>query len=258
MKTYDPETLELPMKDVVPRLQIRIQSVDGSIATFAQTDPDVINRTLVELKPAQILSQTKITIGGNHSVTTFIPSLITRIDLITDRLSVWDFPFAIGALQELTEMEFHEYLAERQQRVQPRPSGDFPIFLEIEMVNGQRSFLWMEVIAEFPSDPLSKIYSLLNERSLIFERRTGGIGVLNPANIVRFTVHPDPTKGPAEAWHPQQVNGSKSNHLVGDLHESVDDRQPLSRSPAVHSRINFTPSRRSQNENESKIGRKHQ
>ena len=249
--------MERPTKDAGPSLQIRIQGIDGSVATFVQNDPDLANRTLDELNPVRILTLAKITIAGNHSVTTFIPSLITRIDLITDRLSVWDFPFIIGALLELTETEFQEFLYDRQRRGQPRSSGDFPVFLDIEMVNGQRLFLWMEIVAGLPPDRLLRIYSLLKERSLIFGLRTGGIGVLNLANTVRFSVHPDPLAGPAEAWLVHQANSSQPDRCAGDLRGSFDGKQPLSRS-LQDSRTNFTPSRRNQNENESKIERKHQ
>jgi hypothetical protein len=216
------------MQDAGPGLQIRIQGIDGSIATFVQNDPDLVNCTLRELNPDQILIHTKITIAGNHSVTTFIPALITRIDLITDRLSVWDFPFVIGALLELTETEFHDFRYQRQPRVQPRLPDDFPMFLDIEMVNGRRSLLWTEVIAGFPADRLPGIYSLLKARSVIFGLRAGGIGILNPANIVRFSVHPDPLKRPVEARHTHQINGSKSDGFARNLQGSVAGRQPLS------------------------------
>jgi hypothetical protein len=257
VKTHNQATLEELAKHAGPGLQIRIQGVDGSIATFAQNDPDLVNRTLDELNPARVLAQTKITIAGNHSVTTFIPSLITRVDLITERLSVWDFPFIIGALLELTETEFQEFLSDRQRRVQPGLSGDFPVFLDIEMVNGQRLFLWMEIVAGLPPDRLRRIYSLLKERSLIFGLRTGGIGVLNLANMVRFSVHPDPLAGLAEARPVHQANGSQPDRCAGNLRGLFDGKQPLSRSPQ-DSRTNFAPSRRNQNENESKMERKHQ
>jgi hypothetical protein len=223
-------------------LQIRIHKVDGSVVSFTQSGASLVNRILNELHPACIFNQEKIAITGNHSVSTFIPSLITRVDLVTDRFSVWDFPFVIGALLELTETEFHEFLHERQQRVQPRLSGDFPMSLEIEMVNGQRAFLWMEVISGFPADLLLRAYSLLKKRSLIFGLSTRGIGILNPANIVRFTVHPDPLKGPAESWSTHQVYGSKFEPYVKDWHRSMDDKQPLSRF-SQKSRTNLTPSK---------------
>ncbi len=238
-------------------LQIRIYGIDGTVATLTQTDPDVINRTLGEFNPARILTQTKITIAGNHSVTTFIPPLITRIDLITDRLSVWDFPFVIGALVELTETEFHKFLHDLQRRVQNRASDDFSVFLDIQMVNGQRLFLWMEIVAGLPADRLLRIYSLLKERSLVFGLRAGGVGILNPANLVRFSVHPDPLPVLAKAWPAHQTNGSQPDHFSGNLHGSADGKQPFSRF-LKNGQTNFTHSKKNQNEDESKMEEKHQ
>jgi hypothetical protein len=77
---------------------------------------------------------------------------------------------------------------------------------------------------------------------LIFGLRTGGIGVLNLANMVRFSVHPDPLAGPAKAWPAHQANGSKPDRFAGNLRGSVDGTQPLSRFPQ-NSRPNFILSR---------------
>ncbi len=221
-------------------MQINIHKVDGSVATFTQSEADLVNRILDGLQPGRIFNREKITIAGNHATTTFISALVTRIDLINDQLSVWDFPFVIGALLELTETEFHEFLNERQRRVQPRLSGDFPTSLEIEMVNSQRTFLWTEVIAGFPTSQLFRAYSSLKERSLVFGLRTGGIGVLNSANIARFMIHQDPLNGPAEVWMFHQDNGSNSNRFVRDLRATADDKLPLS-SSSHHNRIHFNP-----------------
>jgi hypothetical protein len=220
------------MNQPAQSLQIRVHGIDGSVATFTQTDPDLVKRTLDELNPSRILTQTKISIAGNHSVTTFIPPLITRIDLITDRLSVWDFPFAIGALLELTETKFQEFVHGWQQQSQRRSSDDFPVFLEIEMVDGQRLFLWMEIVAGLPDDRLLRIYSLLKKRSIIFGLRAGGIGILNPANMVRFLVYPDSPASPAAARPTHPVNGSQTDRFAVNLHESADGKQPFIPLPA--------------------------
>lgn len=217
------------MNHATQGLQIHVHKVDGSVATFTQSQARLVNRVLNEFQPSRIFNQDKITLVGDHSVTTFIPALITRVDLITDRLSVWDFPFVIGALQELTEAEFRDFLCGRQRRLQSQTPGDFQMSLEIEMTNRQRVFLWMEVIAGYPTDQLLKAYSLLKERSLVFELLAGGVGVLNPANIVRFTIHPDPLEEPVEVWHNREFGASTSSHLTGDLHGTVNDQQPLSR-----------------------------
>jgi hypothetical protein len=153
---------------------------------------------------------------------------------------------------ELTETEFHKFLHDLQRRVQIRASDDFPVFLDIQMVDGQRLFLWMEIIAGLPADRLLRIYSLLKERSLIFGLRTGGIGILNPANLVRFSVHPDPLPALAKTWPAHQTDGSQPNPFAGNLREPVDGKQPFPRF-LYNSQTEFTPSKKSQNENESKV-----
>jgi hypothetical protein len=237
-------------------LHLHIHKVDGSLETFAQREAGPADRILSEFQRGRIFNQEKITIAGDNSLASFTVHQVTRIDLITDLLSVWDFPFVIGALVELTEMEFREFLHDRQRRAQPCTSGDYPVFLEIEMVNGQHSFLWMEIIAGLPADRLLKIYSLLKARSLIFGLRSGGIGILNLANMVRFSIHPDLLAGPAKARPAHQTNGSQPDLFAGSLRGSVEV-QPLSHIPQ-NRRTNFTPSRNNQNENESKMERKHQ
>lgn len=41
----------------------------------------------------------------------------------------------------------------------------------------------------------------------MFGLRAGGIGVLNPANLVSFLVCPEPVEAPAEAWSAGDENG---------------------------------------------------
>ncbi len=204
------------MKTTSPNLQVRIHGIDGSTRTFIQNDPNLVNRTLNELDPARILTQDKITIADEHSAAAFIPSLVTRIDLITDRFSVWDFPFVIGALVELSEAEFLGHLYGLRRSEPPHLRGDFPVFLDIEMVGGQHALLWMEIIAGLPAERLLSIYSLLKERYLIFGLRTCGIGVLNLANMVRFLVHPKPPEAKTAARFARQENGQQRPGLTGN------------------------------------------
>jgi hypothetical protein len=50
----------------------------------------------------------------------------------------------------------------------------------------------MEIAGDLSAIRMSRIQSLLHERSLIFGLRTGGIGVLNLANMVKFANFPEP------------------------------------------------------------------
>ena len=78
-----------------------------------------------------------------------------RIDLITDRLSVWDFPFKIGALMELTETEFLEHLHGQRRPTARRFPG---VPLKSKWRSGQHLFLWMEIIAGLPAERLLHLF----------------------------------------------------------------------------------------------------
>jgi hypothetical protein len=80
------------MKRPTQRRQIHIHKVDGSVVTLTPSEAGLENCILNDFRPARIFNQEKITIAGNHSVTSFNPSSITRIDLITDRPTVHPDP----------------------------------------------------------------------------------------------------------------------------------------------------------------------
>ena len=173
-------------------LKIRVYEIDGVVETFTQKDPELVSRTLAELHPTRLYTQDRITITDDCSEKTFAPPRITRIDLVTDQLSVWDFHFSLGALSELTESEFAEGIRIYDESPQKRSTSGTAVYLDLQMLDGLRLLLWMQIIAGLPSARLSKICSVLKERRLIFGLRTAGVGVLNLANMVGFSVRPEP------------------------------------------------------------------
>jgi len=186
------------MSEMDSSLQIRVYLLDGSTQTFIQTDPGAIEHTLTELHPASIFSQDRATIAEDGAAVSIVLPLITRIDLMTERLSVWDFPFVLGAPMEISEAEFQQGLLSLHEWEQPSSSKARPVFLELEMVDGQCVYLWIEVVAGVSLARLGKIHSLLTDRRLVFGLRIGGIGLLNLSNLAHFSVHPDPNDAAAE------------------------------------------------------------
>jgi len=172
-------------------LEIRVYGIDGAMEVFVQDDPELMNRTLSELQPTTLFSQDQILLEDDCLEKLFVPALLTRIDLITDRFSVWDFPFALGALEELAEAEFDEKVRILQGEKTKDLPGDTPVYLDLEMLNGQRLFLGMQIVAGLPQARWNRIYSLLKERRLIFGLRSRGVGILNLSNLLRLSVHPD-------------------------------------------------------------------
>jgi len=115
---------------------------------------------------------------------------------------------------ELSEAEFHQRLhqkgsAQIEKREKPQMTGDFAVrFLHVEMLGGQQIFLAIEFVIELPAERLNKIHFLLSAPALHFRLRQGGVGVLNLANMVRFTTYPGPDRTPMDAWPAHHtVNG---------------------------------------------------
>lgn len=166
--------------------------IDGGTRTFTQNDSGLVFRTLTRLNPPRLFAADTVKIIDDDSETEFVTSTLARIDFLTDRLSVWDFPFVLGAHVELTETEYCEALDEAQMSKSPDSRSDVPVFVEIGMLKDHRYFFWMEIAGGLSAFRMSRIQSMLHERSLIFGLRTGGIGVLNLANMVNFAIFPEP------------------------------------------------------------------
>ncbi len=214
------------MNDEHAHLQIRIHGIDGSTQTYIQNDPDVVNGILRELHPTLLFYQDRITIADEDSSMAFLPPLVTRLDLITHRLSVWDFPFVLGAPVELTKAEFMEGLSDLDQRGRADSRSGLPVFLDLEMVNGQHAFLWMQIVAGMPAARLGRVYSIFRERRLIFGLRKCGIGVLNLSNMARFSVYPEP---PDTATDAECAPRSIAERRFSPANDQARDRSPNKR-----------------------------
>ncbi|HUA68635.1 MAG TPA: hypothetical protein VMA13_08810 [Candidatus Saccharimonadales bacterium] len=195
-------------------LEIRIQGANGSVKTFVQEEQSMVSRIIDGLHPARLFTTGKITIAGDYSLTAFVASKISRIDFISEEFACWEFPPEVSDLVELSEDEFHQRLrqngsAQMEKREKPQTPGDFAMrFLHVEMLGGQQIFLAIEFVVELPADRLNKIHFLLSAPALHFRLRRGGVGVLNLANMVRFTTYPGPDRTPADAWPAHHaVNG---------------------------------------------------
>src|SRR5882724_13347072 len=143
-----------------PRLRICVHGVDGSVATFTQDKPALMRRILEDCQNPHFFTRDRITIAGQHSVTTFAASNIARIDLDYKRFSDWKFPQGIRNITELTEPEFLYQaalfdLVHLERRQQRRTAGEpVVVFLDIAILGGRRMFQKKMAVDELPQDRL--------------------------------------------------------------------------------------------------------
>ena len=159
--------------------------------TFTLNDPELLNRTLRDLDVSLLFARENIMVADGDNVATLQTAQLTRIDLGTDQLSVWDFPFVLGAPVELSEAE-HSRVTENSPSRDHTMQTDAAVFLDITMFSGLRYFFWMQVVGGLPALRLNRIYAMLKANSLVFGLRTGGIGILNLINLTHFAIHPEP------------------------------------------------------------------
>lgn len=192
----------LPMDNAAQTLQIRVHGVDGSIQTFTQHEDDLIRQTLDGFRPTRMLTQTKITIAGECSLTTFVPSQVTRVDLVTEHLSNWALPPGPVGAVELSEPAFRALVQDQPRRESRRASraADKSVvaLLDITVVGGQRVFLARQMAVERSAQQMQGFDTLFTTSSFWFLMRACGIAVLNVANLARFTVYRGPMQASAD------------------------------------------------------------
>ena len=200
--------------DDLPTFQIRIHQVDGLTKTFVLDDPEKVESALIKMDASLIFARDSITIADGYSEITLPTAHLTRIDLITDRLSVWDFPFVLGAPTELTEADFLTCVANSMQ-AEANQYDDLPVFLNIILAQQQSLFLCMEVVGGLPAVRLNRIQSMLKGKSLVFGLQTNGIGILNLSHLTHFSIHPEPAGTNQEASDSSEIRGQTRIALMG-------------------------------------------
>jgi hypothetical protein len=191
-----------------PILQIRIHGVDGTSSVYTQHDTALVERIVSESQHPSFFAQERIIIAGRSSLTTFVASRITRIDLMGEGISMRKLkaPFKAPYLIEISEQDFLLGLEERdlqhteRKKQQRAPGQRFEGFLNIQMAGGQHLYLKVIGEAALPAERMQRINYYLTARSLSFRLPDGGLGVVNLGNAVKFTSHPGPAEVPNDAW----------------------------------------------------------
>ena len=176
-------------------LTLDICTEDGARTRFFQKDADGINKTLRQLVTPRLFQPPLLTLASEHSISA-IPT--RTIDMIlAHTASPPPLPLPSGwvdvvevnddALIQLAELEAlaaaenkHVMLAEIH------TLGDWMIRLKLETI-----------IPETVQEQRQLWNHLLDLPAIPFRLQAGGIGAINPANIVRATVCP-PIDGVAE------------------------------------------------------------
>ncbi len=203
------------MNNQFSSLNIRTYQNDGGVRTFCLYEPEIITRTLRDLNVSMLFARENVLMADGDLVVTLRAKELARIDFVTDRVSVWDHPFVLGAPVELTEAEFRESIEQPMSTVDR--VADLPAFLEITMTGGQRYFFWMEVVGGQTSLRAGRVRAMLSMGFLVIGLRHGGIGILNLSNMASYSVYPEPV----ESLTDESTEGDTSFSSVRDPQQNA-------------------------------------
>ena len=211
-------------------MEIRIHTQRGSVETFFQDDPALAARILKGIQSTKAVTGDLITVAGDYSLTTFVASRVNRVDLIAEDLPRWKYPADILDVVELSEEEFRERShlndpARLERRRSPKRTGEFAVvFVEVEMTGGDRIFLAAEIKVALEAERLQRLRLLFSAPAVHFRLPQGGTSILNPKNLVRFTLNPGPDVTPIDAWPAHHLS---RRHGSGRLAEAMTGIYPI-------------------------------
>ena len=189
-----------------PALLIRVHLTDGSTHSFVQADEARVRKIWHGVEPSRLFAPQRIVIAGTHSKSVFVSCEITRIDFIHPAYGCWEFPEGYSDVVELSEADFRK-LAHLDQpelmpiREQRTPAGDLLVsFLELRFRQSSPLFLMAEFSVKLPVENQSFMRFLLSRTGFHMRLRSGGIGVVNLANLAGYTVYPGVAEIPGDAW----------------------------------------------------------
>ena len=199
-------TKPLSQINAAPPLEIRFQFVDGSVANFFQSDPEIAENIWSRINVAHLFTRPRIVVADDYSKSVFLASQINRIDFVFEGSDFSKIPNDHAELVELSEEDFRERvplddLARLERRVQPRRVGDLLVsFLQLRMRGGSHVYLMNETLIKLPVDNHSFMHRLLSGGSYSIRLQGGGQGFLNLSNLLGYTVYPGVPEIPSDSW----------------------------------------------------------
>ena len=203
-------------------MEIRIHTCGGSVETFFQDNPALAARILKGIQSRSVFTGDIITIAGDYSLTTFVASRVSRVDLIAEDLSLWKRPTEILDVVELSEEEFRERShvndpARLERRRSPKRTGEFAVVIvEVEMTGGNQIFLAVEIKVPLEAERLHRLHMLFSAPAVHFRLPQGGTAILNLKNLVRVTFHPGPDVTPIDAWPAHHLSRRQGSGRMAD------------------------------------------
>lgn len=185
---------------------IRVHTSHGKVFEFTQKDEVEGGGILGSVVPHRFFGQQQVIIQGRSATSGFATAAIEAVEFETPVEIAWAPKGHDGALTLVDRDTFAAELESRKRRganVRRRHEPGERAFTQAELVmrSDERFFLHQSVLVAGPLDTRHEIHSFFETKSIIALLPQGGAMIINPSNIVRWTLYPGPVDSPRNAWH---------------------------------------------------------
>ncbi len=174
------------------KFQVRIHGVDGSLVTFTQEDPAVVEHIVGDCQRPDFFRQERIAVAGHHSVGMSVRDIV--------ELPEQEF---------LYQVEARDFKHLERRRVRFAPGKPAVVYLAIQLVGGHHMYLKVQIVDVPRAERLQRIRACMELPGLSFRLAGGGLGLVNLTNAVKFTGYPGPAEVPASVWSADEGEGDE-------------------------------------------------
>ena len=198
--------MNAPSTSATPGLLVRVHLTDGSVVSFVQPDAVKAQKIWQSVDPARLFAPPRLVIARTHSKSVFVCPEIVRIDFLRENCACWEFPEGYAVVIELSETDFrkHAHLDEPKlmpKREQPAPVGDLLVsFLKLQFKRNPAIDLMTEFSVKLPAESQSFMRFLLSKTGFHMRLGSGGVSVVNLANLTGYIAYPGVAQVPGDSW----------------------------------------------------------
>jgi len=174
-----------------PLLEFQIHLINGHSSIVTLTNPIDVSTALNHFsEPERLFAHQDLIIGHDHATSVFRREHITWIDVVGDTLPNWPLPLGATSIDEVDEDHYRQRFGQNGSAI-PAGLGSVRSAIEIEFLNGKRMYwqIQRQPVEMVGVDVVSLEHNMFKAGGL-HARRPGGIVIINPANVTRYTFVP--------------------------------------------------------------------
>ena len=213
------------------KLEVTVYLIDGSHYQFFSEDEAEIDRIYRSIQPNRVFGEKQYIMAGTYYMSGFAAPAVTRIDFVSHTPPSWPHLGGVKEITEISEEALDRRAIPRQSdprrsEVQPKPGETMETFADFGLADGSRLCVKMTMEVHGAIDQRSRAYHMFTGPGFHVARRGGGVILVNPRHIIRWSMYPGPAQTPTMAWRLHRIDPREWGGAPSKMFEKMDMSVP--------------------------------